>query len=274
MRPGDGDPAHSITSDNICHIKSLGVASDWPRACQHSSTWLYFVLSIFLAFATSSSEPSKFTPDGRSSESVSNVIFRRLAKPAAASLFRMLSFIASAAFLRKSPSLKSILNVIMMSPIIWRARARRQPRSLAASRTDHGQQARSRRNAAAVAETKTPARRSEEKSYGTETKVFGEPMLSDGTLARLGRNEGVRRMQTAERAAVVGSPDLESLTTSHIERAFLTVRQELKRFQRKGLGYSKSVGNAQARGRNSFRRLQFCAQTSHAWNHASRGRWP
>src|SRR5204862_5083820 len=49
-------------------------------------------------------------------------------------------------------------------------------------------------------------------------------------------------MQTAERAAVVGSPDLESLTTSHIERAFLTVRQELKRFQRKGLGYSKDLG--------------------------------
>lgn len=48
-------------------------------------------------------------------------------------------------------------------------------------------------------------------------------------------------MQTAERAAVVGSPDLESLTTSHLERAFLTVRQELKRFQRKGLGYSKDL---------------------------------
>jgi IS1 family transposase len=41
-------------------------------------------------------------------------------------------------------------------------------------------------------------------SYGTETKVFGEPMLSDGTLAGLGRNEGVRKMQTAERAAVLG----------------------------------------------------------------------
>jgi IS1 family transposase len=78
-------------------------------------------------------------------------------------------------------------------------------------------------------------------NYGTETKVFGEPMLPDGTLARLGRNEGVRKMQTAERAAVIGSPDLESLTTSHVERAFLTVRQELKRFQRKGLGYSKSL---------------------------------
>lgn len=30
-------------------------------------------------------------------------------------------------------------------------------------------------------------------------------------------------------------------TTSHVERVFLTVRQELKRFQRKGLGYSKDL---------------------------------
>ncbi|HYJ05439.1 MAG TPA: hypothetical protein VEX43_09915 [Chthoniobacterales bacterium] len=78
-------------------------------------------------------------------------------------------------------------------------------------------------------------------SYGTETKIFGEPHLPDGTLARLGRNEGVRKMETVERAAVVGSPDLETLTTSHVERVFLTVRQELKRFQRKGLGYSKDL---------------------------------
>jgi IS1 family transposase len=76
-------------------------------------------------------------------------------------------------------------------------------------------------------------------SYGMETKIFGERELSDGTLAALGKNEGVRRMKTAERKAVIGSPDLGSLTTSHVERAFLTVRQELKRFQRKGLGYSK-----------------------------------
>ena len=34
---------------------------------------------------------------------------------------------------------------------------------------------------------------------------------------------------------------LAGLTTSHIERAFLTVRQELKRHQRKGLGYSKDL---------------------------------
>jgi IS1 family transposase len=78
-------------------------------------------------------------------------------------------------------------------------------------------------------------------SYGTETKIFGEPMLRDGTMARLGRNQGVRKLVTAERKAVVGSPDLEMLTTSHVERVFLTVRQELKRFQRKGLGYSKDL---------------------------------
>lgn len=83
-------------------------------------------------------------------------------------------------------------------------------------------------------------------SYGTETKIFGEPYLSDGTLAALGKNEGVRKMVTAERKAVVGSPDLETLTTSHVERLFLSVRQELKRFQRKGLGYSKDLATHKA----------------------------
>lgn len=44
-------------------------------------------------------------------------------------------------------------------------------------------------------------------------------------------------MKTAKCKAVVGSSDLGSLTISDIERAFLSVRQESKRFQRKGLGY-------------------------------------
>jgi len=48
-------------------------------------------------------------------------------------------------------------------------------------------------------------------SFGMETKVFGEPELSDGTATALGKNQGVRKMQTAERKAVVGSPDLGSL---------------------------------------------------------------
>jgi hypothetical protein len=58
-------------------------------------------------------------------------------------------------------------------------------------------------------------------SFGQETKIFGEPEMTDGMLARLGRNEGVRKLKTAERKAVIGSPDLGSLTTSHIERVFL-----------------------------------------------------
>jgi hypothetical protein len=83
-------------------------------------------------------------------------------------------------------------------------------------------------------------------SYGTETKVFGEPRLLDDTLARAGHNEGVRKMVTVEREAVIGSPDLDSVTTSHVERVFLTVRQELKRFQRRGLGYSKDLATHKA----------------------------
>lgn len=70
--------------------------------------------------------------------------------------------------------------------------------------------------------------------------------MTDGTLARLGKNEGVRKMKTAERKAVIGSPDLGGLTTSHIERAFPSLRQELKRYQRKGLGYSKDLDTHKA----------------------------
>ena len=80
-------------------------------------------------------------------------------------------------------------------------------------------------------------------------------------------------MQTAERRAVIGSPNLESLTTSHVERAFLTVRQELKRFERKGLGYSKSLEMHKLDVRFAFRRLQFRSETSYPGNNASGGRW-
>jgi IS1 family transposase len=83
-------------------------------------------------------------------------------------------------------------------------------------------------------------------SYGTETKIFGTPELLDGTVARIGRNEGVRKLKAAERKAVIGSPNLQTLTTSHIERLFLSVRQELKRYQRKGLGYSKDLATHKA----------------------------
>jgi hypothetical protein len=78
-------------------------------------------------------------------------------------------------------------------------------------------------------------------SYGTETKIFGEPYNWPPTPAQQDRKNGIPQIAAATRKPVVGSPDLASLTTCHIERAFLSVRQELKRFQRQGLGYSKDL---------------------------------
>ena len=77
-------------------------------------------------------------------------------------------------------------------------------------------------------------------TYGTEAKIFNDTPRAL-LLTRQDRKNGVPKIAKAERKAVVGSPDLNTLTTCHIERVFLTVRQELKRFQRQGLGYSKDL---------------------------------
>jgi IS1 family transposase len=74
-------------------------------------------------------------------------------------------------------------------------------------------------------------------SYGTETKIFGEPEVLDSV-----RKNGIPPIVTSERQAVVGSPNLGTITTSHIERVFLSVRQECTRFTRLTLGYSKDLG--------------------------------
>jgi hypothetical protein len=55
------------------------------------------------------------------------------------------------------------------------------------------------------------------------------------------RLNGIPKIVTANRKAVHGEPDLRTATTCHVERLFLTVRQELKRYQRLGLGYSKKL---------------------------------
>lgn len=72
-------------------------------------------------------------------------------------------------------------------------------------------------------------------------------------------------MQTAKRKAVVGSLELETLTKSHIEGVFQTVRQELKQFEREGLGYSRKT-NAQGRDCAQDRCLQFRARLRNARN--------
>ena len=76
-------------------------------------------------------------------------------------------------------------------------------------------------------------------NYGTETKIFGEPASLTEWQSR--RKQGVPRIAKATRKAIMGSPDLATLTTAHVERAFLTVRQEMTRFTRMTLGYSKDL---------------------------------
>jgi IS1 family transposase len=78
-------------------------------------------------------------------------------------------------------------------------------------------------------------------SYGTETKVFGEPNNWNPTDWQLRRKNGVAKVAKCTRVAVHGSPNLGSLTTSHVERVFLTVRQEVARFGRLSLAYSKNL---------------------------------
>ena len=54
------------------------------------------------------------------------------------------------------------------------------------------------------------------------------------------RNGRLRSPQTLHCDCSPRTPDLKSLTTNHIERAFLTVRQELKRSSAKGWATAKT----------------------------------
>jgi IS1 family transposase len=110
-------------------------------------------------------------------------------------------------------------------------------------------------------------------SYGTETKVFGEPQNWPRTEAEDRRKHGIPQIASSTRKAMFGSPDLASLTTSHIERVFLSVRQELTRFTRQTLAYSKMPANAQAVRASLLRHLQSRSSPQRARQpHASAGR--
>jgi len=74
-------------------------------------------------------------------------------------------------------------------------------------------------------------------SYGTDSKNFDDRDFTPDSQ----RKNGVAPIVSSEREAVIGNPDLSTVTTSHIERLFLTVRQECTRFTRLTLGYSKDL---------------------------------
>ena len=78
-------------------------------------------------------------------------------------------------------------------------------------------------------------------SHGTDTKVFHDASEFRPELFPVKRKNGIPKIAKSEREAVTGNPNLATLTTSHIERFFLTMRQEVTRFTRMTLGYSKDL---------------------------------
>src|SRR5437870_3067501 len=75
----------------------------------------------------------------------------------------------------------------------------------------------------------------------------GMPVRACARMYRTGKSTITRVIrETGEALADYMDENFRGLTTSHIERAFLTVRQELKRFQRRGLGYSKDLATHKA----------------------------
>ncbi len=78
-------------------------------------------------------------------------------------------------------------------------------------------------------------------SYGTDTKVFHDASEFHPELYPVKRKNGIPKIAKSEREAILGNPNLSTLTTSHIERFFLTMRQEVTRFTRCTLGYSKDL---------------------------------
>jgi len=74
-------------------------------------------------------------------------------------------------------------------------------------------------------------------SYGTDAKNFDDRDWQPDSQ----RKNGVAPIVSSERKAVIGSPNLSTVTTSHVERLFLSIRQECTRFTRLTLGYSKDL---------------------------------
>ena len=74
--------------------------------------------------------------------------------------------------------------------------------------------------------------------YAQEHKIFETQAVANEQI-KMRSN----RLKEMERRVVFGKPDLDTATCSHIERFFLTMRQQNKRFARKTLAYSKKVAN-------------------------------
>ena len=72
----------------------------------------------------------------------------------------------------------------------------------------------------------------QEVDYATEMKYFWKPSEFEP-----------RKLCGIRRKAKIGEPDMDFATTSHLERANLSLRQFTRRFTRCTLGYSKKLEN-------------------------------
>lgn len=69
-------------------------------------------------------------------------------------------------------------------------------------------------------------------NYATETKVFADPEMFVP-----------RRVLAIKRKSRIGTPEMSSATTCHVERTNLSVRTFTRRFTRCTIGYSKLLAN-------------------------------
>ena len=68
------------------------------------------------------------------------------------------------------------------------------------------------------------------------------------------------KVSSVEKTAILGNPDMESASTSGVERNNLTMRQHMKRLTRLSLGFSKKLENLKAATALNFANYNFVRQ--------------
>lgn len=92
-----------------------------------------------------------------------------------------------------------------------------------------------------------------EVDYAIAVKVYGSPLENSRIEARY----SPMRCKEVTRTAVIGDPNPDFISTSHMERANLTMRMGMRRFTRLTNGFSKRFQNHEAAVRLHFMHYNF-----------------
>jgi transposase-like protein/IS1 family transposase len=104
--------------------------------------------------------------------------------------------------------------------------------------------------------------------YGFEIKEFGNVVSRLSTKQPVPRRFNPIVVKWVKRGAVTGSPDLETINTSRVERLNLSVRLFNRRFTRLTLGYSKTLEKHRAAA------ALFVAYNNFCRKHSAHGKTP